>query len=434
MSQQYDAIIIGAGVIGTAIAFELAKQGKKTLNVDALPASGYGSTSGSCAIIRPYYSTFHSCAIAHESHFYWRDWDDYLGVEDELGNVKYHNTGILVAKTDNNDNMVPTLTILEQVGAPFEHLTTDEMKVKLPIINTDSFHPARRPEDDEFGQSNGKQINGGLYFSDGGYVSDPQLSAHNLQRAAEANGGEFKFNAKVSEVRQSNGRVCGITLENGEQIDAPIVVNVAGPHSSKINALAGVTDDMKITTRAMRHEVSHVPAPAGFDVEKHGMVTSDADIHAYTRPETGNHILVGSEDPDCDERVFVDADDYNENFTDQWRVQALRAAQRMPGITIPNRPKGVVALYDVTEDWAPIYDKSSLPGFYMAIGTSGNQFKNAPIAGEMMAKLIEACENGHDHDANPVDFTLKYTGHTFSIGEFSRNRHINENSTGTVLG
>ena len=85
MSQQYDAIIIGAGVIGTAIAFELAKQGKKTLNVDALPASGYGSTSGSCAIIRPYYSTFHSCAIAHESHFYWRDWDDYLGVEDELG-------------------------------------------------------------------------------------------------------------------------------------------------------------------------------------------------------------------------------------------------------------------------------------------------------------------------------------------------------------
>jgi sarcosine oxidase subunit beta len=70
----------------------------------------------------------------------------------------------------------------------------------------------------------------------------------------------------------------------------------------------------------------------------------------------------------------------------------------------------------------------------MAIGTSGNQFKNAPIAGEMMANLIEACEKGQDHDTDPVAFTLKYTGHTFSIGEFSRNRAINENSTGTVLG
>ena len=434
MSQQYDAIIIGAGVIGAATAYAMARQGKNTLTLDALPAAGYGSTSGSCAIIRPYYSTFHSCAIANESHYYWRDWSEYLDSEDELGHVHYYNTGILAAKTDNNDNMAPTLAILDEVGASYEHLSIDEMKAKLPIINTDSFHPARRPEDDEFGQSNGKQINGGLYFSDGGYVSDPQLSAHNLQRAAEAKGGEFRFNAKVAEVRQANGRVVGITLEGGEQIDAPVVVNVAGPHSSKVNAMAGVTEDMKISTRAMRHEVSHVPAPAGFDVEKHGMVTSDADIHAYTRPETGNHILIGSEDPDCDAKTFVDPDNYDENFTDQWRVQALRAAQRMPGITIPNRPMGLVALYDVTEDWAPIYDKSSLPGFYMAIGTSGNQFKNAPIAGEMMANLIDACEKGQDHDTNPVEFTLKYTGHTFSIGEFSRNRAINENSTGTVLG
>ncbi|MDP6164679.1 MAG: FAD-dependent oxidoreductase [Gammaproteobacteria bacterium] len=434
MSQQYNAIIIGAGVIGAATAFAMARQGMKVLCVDALPAAGYGSTSGSCAIIRPYYSTFHSCAIANESHYYWRDWSEYLDAEDELGHVVYHNTGILAAKTDNNHNMAPILAILDEVGASYVHLDVNEMKAKLPIINTDSFHPARRPEDDKFGLANGQQINGGVYFPDGGYISDPQLSTHNLQRAAEAKGAQFLFNAKVTQIRQTNGHVVGITLANGESINAPVVVNVAGPHSSKINTMAGVIQDMKISTRAMRHEVSHVPAPAGFDIEKNGMVTSDSDIHVYTRPETGNHILVGSEDPECDPKVFVDADDYDENFTDQWRVQALRAAQRIPGITIPNRPMGVVALYDVTEDWAPIYDKSSLAGFYMAIGTSGNQFKNAPIAGEMMAQLIAACENGQDHDHEPIDFTLQYTGHSFSIGEFSRNRKINPNSTGTVLG
>ena len=58
MKQSYDAIIVGAGVIGACTAFEMAKKGWKTLSIDKLPEAGYGSTSGSCAIIRTYYSAF----------------------------------------------------------------------------------------------------------------------------------------------------------------------------------------------------------------------------------------------------------------------------------------------------------------------------------------------------------------------------------------
>ena len=115
-------------------------------------------------------------------------------------------------------------------------------------------------------------------------------------------------------------------------------------------------------------------------------------------------------------------------------MQALRLAQRIQTLPIPNQAKGVVELYDVTPDWAPIYDKSSIPGYYMAIGTSGNQFKNAPIVSEMMAQLIVACEQGQDHDQDPVIFNLKYSGRPINLGVFSRNRKINPNSTGTVLG
>ena len=50
----------------------------------------------------------------------------------------------------------------------------------------------------------------------------------------------------------------------------------------------------------------------------------------------------------------------------------MRAAQRIPSLGIPNQPKGVVELYDVTDDWILIYDKSGLPGFYMAVGSSGS--------------------------------------------------------------
>lgn len=55
MSKNYDVIIIGAGVIGAGIGYELAKRGHKTLNIDKLPSAGFGSTSNTCAIIRTHY-------------------------------------------------------------------------------------------------------------------------------------------------------------------------------------------------------------------------------------------------------------------------------------------------------------------------------------------------------------------------------------------
>ena len=70
----------------------------------------------------------------------------------------------------------------------------------------------------------------------------------------------------------------------------------------------------------------------------------------------------------------------------------------------------------------------------MAVGTSGNQFKNAPVAGELMAELIDHCEEGHDHDAEPLQFELKHTGQTIDLGFYSRKREINQESSFTVLG
>jgi sarcosine oxidase subunit beta len=426
-------VIIGAGIIGAATALALGRAGRKVLAVEKLPASGYGSTGASCAIIRPYYSTVDGSALAYESHFYWRDWADFLGAEDERGLAKYHDCGCLVLETEANGYLKRARELMTAIGAPYEDLDPDQLRERLPMV-LDSFAPARRLEDAEFGEPNGGRMTGGVFFPTGGYISDPQLATHNLQRAAEANGAEFRFNAEVAAVRKARGRVAGIALAGGERIDAAVVVNIAGPHSAKITAMAGVEADMKITTRALRHEVAHVPSPEGFDFERDGCVFSDNDTATYSRPELGNYVLVGSEDPACDTREWVDPDDYNSDFTEQWRVQVLRHAQRFPGTGIPNRTQGVVDLYDVTEDWIPIYDKSDLPGFYMAIGTSGNQFKNAPIVGEMMAELIESCEAGRDHDRVPVAFHLRHIDRDISLGFFSRRREINPDSSFSVLG
>ena len=146
-------------------------------------------------------------------------------------------------------------------------------------------------------------------------------------------------------------------------------------------------------------------------------------------------ILTGSVDPDCDPKEFVDPDNYNSEVTEnQWKAQVYRLARRIRDLPIPTRPKGIVDLYDVSDDWIPIYDKSDLGGYYQAIGTSGNQFKTAPVVGGLMAELIQKVEDGYPHDQSPFQYTLPHLGITIDTGVFHRNRKINSNSSFSVIG
>ena len=327
MKIKYDAIIIGAGVIGAAISFELSKKGFKTLNIDRNPTSGYGSTSASCAIIRVHYSTFDGCALAYEGYHYWKKWEEYLEHKDEKGLAKFIECGCMIYQTKENDYLKNVINRAQELEIPFESWNSEMIKSKLPIVETGQFGPVKLTSDKEFGKNNGENLKGAIFFPTAGYISDPQLSAHNLQRASEKKGADYLFNSSVEKILTDKDRVSGILLDNGESIYAPVVVNVAGPHSMKINQMAGVENDMNIKTKALKVEVAHVKPPKGFDYENNAFVISDSDIGCYSRPEVGNHILIGSEDPVCDDRIFVDPDNWDQNFTDQWKTQLFRQAQ-----------------------------------------------------------------------------------------------------------
>lgn len=434
-NRSYDAIIIGAGIIGANLGFEMSKAGYRTLNIDKLPAAGYGSTANSCAIVRTHYSTWPGVAMAYEGFFYWKNWDEYLEVEDERGNAGFVQCGAVYIG-DNDRYNEKVLPLFDEIGIEYERWDVDALSSRLPGIDTGEHTPPKRPEDDAFWEDPPKQIVNAVHTPIAGYITDPQLATHNLQRAAEAKGGEFQFNAEVTAIRIEDGRVAGVDLADGSSIDAPIVVNVAGPHSFVINEMAGVADSMNIKTKALRHEVHHVPSPETINFEKDGMLVGDDDLGTYFRPEVANHILVGSQDPDCDPQVWVpDPDEFDRSITDdQWRAQVLRLARRFPDLGVPSERKGVVDLYDVSDDWIPIYDKTDLPGFYLAIGTSGNQFKNSHIAAFCLTKLIGEVESGRDHDLDPVKVKMPYTGLELDMSVFSRNREINEASSFSVLG
>jgi sarcosine oxidase subunit beta len=338
-------------------------------------------------------------------------------------------------KTDDNEHLIKHMKNSASFNYPFEEWSAEKIQERLPIYSLDSYAPAKRRSIPDFGQSNGASIRGGVYWPNAGYVTDPALSAQNLMAAAQVKRAQVRLGVEVVDILQSAGKVTGVKLNNGETLHAAIVVNVAGPASSHINKMARVLDDMTITTRALRQEVVHVPSPEGFNFETDGLIVSDSDIAVYCRPEHGNHILVGSEDPECDQHEWVDNDaDYNRDFTEQWNTQVQRYAQRVPDLGIPHKSRGVVDLYDASTDWIPIYDKSSLSGYYMACGSSGNQYKNAPIAGKLMASLIDYCESGNDHDTSALQFDLPYIKRTVDAGFYSRKRPINQESSFSVLG
>lgn len=128
------------------------------------------------------------------------------------------------------------------------------------------------------------------------------------------------------------------------------MINIAGPESSVINKMANVSDNMKIGTRPLKQEVAHIPCPPDFDFENNGFVISDSDIGCYTRPEIGNHILIESEGPECDTPQWMEGEEFDANFTEQWTVQVMRAAQRIPDLPVTAPVRGVTCLYDVSDD------------------------------------------------------------------------------------
>jgi sarcosine oxidase subunit beta len=428
-------VVIGAGILGCALGFELSKRGHDVIVVDKLPAAGSGSTSNSSAIVGFHHSTYDGVALSHESAQAWFDWPAYCGVEDELGFAEYVRCGSLVLKPAVRDHSMYR-TLFERVGVRYEELGVAEVAKRFPYLDVGDHGPPRAPDDPAFDEPAERALAGAIFTPDAGYVSDPRLATHNLMRAAEHHGCEFLFGTEVRAIRTSAGRAAGVELAGGHRIDAPVVVNVAGPHSFEINRLAGVADDMTITTRALRHEVHHMPPPDEIDFTGVGTIVSDSGIGVYIRPETDNHILVGGEDPECDPKVWVEDPDVYDRELSRSVFEALvfRLAELIPSLPIPDRPRGVVGLYDVTDDWTPVYDRSSLPGFYMAVGTSGNQFKNASGVGHLMAELILAVEAGHPHDEDPVRVRMPFTGLELDLGFYSRHREMNPGSTSTVLG
>jgi sarcosine oxidase subunit beta len=419
-----DVVVIGAGVIGCDVAYELARRGRRVTVVDRGPGAGHGSTSASSACIRFNYSTFTAVAVAWEAKQLWAEWEGYLEGTDDGQLARFVQTGALCLESPGQQRS-KVLSFFDRAGVPYEEWDSDAVRTRLPALDPGRFWPPKRVTDEAFWDPADGTLTA-YWTPDGGFVDDPVFAAHNLMTAAVRKGAEFRFRAQVAAIIRDERSVRGVELADGTTIVAPVVINVSGPHSGVINEMAGVLDDFSVGTRPMRQEVHHLAAPRDWNHEVPGPMVADLDLGTYFRGAPAGGLLVGGAEPECDELQWLDdADRYAGSVTKEvYEAQAYRAARRLSELAVPNRPSGVVGVYDVSDDWVPIYDRTSLAGYYVAIGTSGNQFKNAPVVGQLLAAIIEATEAGEDHDRVPTRVTLPVTGLTVDLSDYSRLRPV----------
>ncbi|MFF3849926.1 NAD(P)/FAD-dependent oxidoreductase [Streptomyces sp. NPDC002328] len=457
-----DAVVVGAGVIGAAVALELARTGRRVVVVDKSGGVGHGSTSASSAIIRFDYSTWDSVATAWESRHCWARWAEHLGAVRGPGLAAFRRTGAVLLDAPGSGTS-EVVALFERAGVPYERWDAATLRGRLPGIDAGRYGPPRSLLDDAFFSGPDGEL-GALFTPDAGFVDDARLAAQNLADAAARLGVRFLFRRAVVGVLRGEGRVAGVRLADGTVITAPVVVNAAGPWSGGFNRTAGVGAEFTVGVRPLRQEVHQVAAPVrqgdgsasgpgGTRTESgpggtgtefgpratgtgSGPIVADVDLGTYLRP-AGGHLLIGSTLPACDPREWLgDPDECDPRPTPaRFETQVTRAARRFPLLGVPNRPTGIAGVYDAADDWSPVYDRTDLAGFYVAMGTSGNQFKNAPLAGRFLATLVDRVEAGHDHDRDPLRYAGEHTGLVVDLGAFSRRRPLSEGAASrTVMG
>jgi sarcosine oxidase, subunit beta len=365
MALTADVVIIGGGVTGTSIAFHLVSRGVRDVIVVDKSFVASGATGRSSACVRQHYSTSETCRMIRYSLDVFRRFEELTGGY----SCGFRHTGYLLGVDDRmRKPMEASVALQQSVGIDTRLLSPPEMLEIEPRLSIDDLVT-------------------GCYEPDSGYCN-PAETAQGFARAARERGARVLEDTAVLSILTEGSRVTGVTTTRGD-ILTPKVVNAAGLWGARVGAMVGL--ELPITV--CRHKISIVTWPEAAR-RPHPMVY-DFVTNIYTRPELGEHILVGGLDAE-ESHDLADPDDYKEGVSLDESTDALaRVSHRFPVLEEGRIARGYAGCFDVTPDWHPIMDRVGPDGSYVAVGFSGHGFKLSPAVGQMMSALITEGPGSH---------------------------------------
>lgn len=387
MNQTFDAIVIGAGVIGASVAYNLSQRGLKALILERQSVAA-GATGASSGLVRMHYDIEVDSALAWQSFQFFRNWRERIGGASSSLSTScgFKKTGFLqIVAPEKNEHLRANVEMHKRIGILTEVVTAGDVKKIAPMFRTDDFELA-------------------AYEPESGYA-DPVLTTNSFIEQAKANGAVLKQECEVRGVRVSGGKVVGVDSGKGS-FDAPIVVNCAGTFASRVGRMVGL--DIPLDT--WTHDVAFVNRPP--KVGAHPTVIDDS-LSMYFRPE-GELTLVALEDGNrMGEPPESDLSRVDKDFV----MRAIdRICERVEGMEEGALHSTHVGRDGLTPDQRAVMDKAGPDGFYIACGFSGTGFKLSPAVGVCMSELIL------DGGAKLVDIS-SLTLERFARGELLRGEH-----------
>ena len=353
----YDAIVVGAGIIGASTAYHLRRRGVARVLLLERDRPAAGGTGRSAAAVRQNYSTALMARLALRSIEKFRRMADELGADGGYVAAGYH----MLVPEDMVAGLTRNLAVQRSVGVVTGFMTEAEIAARLPWLDRAGIAAI-------------------TWEPDGGYA-DPVRSTEAYVAAFERDGGELRLRTPVRGLLRQGDRITGVMTDGGP-IAAGIVVNAAGPWSQFLAASAGIDLPMRV----VREQDTVWEARANRPLPQATLALAIDGL--YVRPLGERRYIIGRGFP----KVYVDCDPYNFKETaDPEFIAEIqeRLERRIPAFAGSRLIDSYASVYDVTPDWYPfIGPRRGLAGYCDANGGSGHGFKFGPAFGEELARWI----------------------------------------------
>lgn len=358
MSETADVVIVGGGVMGSSIAFHLARRGAGKVLLLEKSYLGSASSGKSGAIIRQYYSHELLASMAGFGLRVYRDFPDVVG-----GPPVFTHSGLVVlSDAAGRAQMEANVAMLAALGVDAKMISPADLRALDSRVSVG--------EDEVV-----------AYEAGAGYCEALQV-VHSFAAAARRQGVEVREGVKVHGLIADGEKITGVSTSRGE-ISTRTVVSAAGGWSAGLAQSANV----ELPVKAGRAQVALFRRSCEFGAAH--PVFGDLTNQVYFRPIPGEITHAGNVDPREEENI-VDPDDYSEvadrKFTEEMRA---KIARRYPEMRRSVGRGGYGALYSLTPDWQPIVDRlPGVEGGFCAAGFSGHGFKLAPAVGQVLSELV----------------------------------------------
>jgi len=347
-----DIIVIGAGVVGCSVAYELARRGASVEIVDERPV-GMGATQASAGVLAPYIEAREGSPLLDLTVRSLAMYDGFVGLVSQDGGVAvpYRRTGTLDVAADELElqDLRTTAGVLAQRGVPALILDAAATRSEEPLVADD--------------------VAGGLLIEEHGYVAAPELTRA-LVAAARAYGAQLVEQSHVRRIRRRDGDTV-VETDRGTLVSNAVVL-AAGSWSSAI-VIDGV--DARVPVRPIRGQLLYL----GWHGTALRRVTWSRGC--YLVPWDDGTVLVGatSEDAGFDERLTVSG------------VHDLlqAAAEVAPHAWTATFRGARVGLRPATIDNLPVIGASTaIPNLVYATGHYRNGILLAPLTAQLVADAL----------------------------------------------